>query len=205
MCLQRSTSSRPRSIVANLASSQERGSVAIACQATPGRSSLKEWIHGRGRGIVPINRPGGAAMPPTRARSHTGEVDRSHQRDASAARRLSCIRPDSKKNAPKGVAVVALVDLRGIEPLTSSMPRKLPRAGDPSSFRPRSSGIRCHGSRAGTPGRKSSLGHVLPARQFPDSPVLCDAVQLATMEMPAFGARSRATDPMPATCRRPAR
>jgi hypothetical protein len=30
------------------------------------------------------------------------------------------------KNAPKGVHAVALVDLRGIEPLTSSMPRKRP-------------------------------------------------------------------------------
>jgi hypothetical protein len=46
-------------------------------------------------------------------------------------------------------------------------------------FRPRSSGTRCHGSRAGTPGCKSSLGHFLPARQFPDCLALCDADWLA--------------------------
>ena len=67
----------------------------------------------------------------------------------------------------------------GLEPLTASMPRKLTRAGSFPLFRPRSSGTRCHGSRAGTPGCKSSLGHFLPARQFPDCLALCDADWLA--------------------------
>ena len=67
---------------------------------------------------------------------------------------------------------------RRIKPLTSSMPRKLPRAGGFPLFRPRSSVTRCHGSRAGTPGCKSSLGHLLPARQFPDLLTVCDADRL---------------------------
>jgi len=53
-------------------------------------------------------------------------------------------------------------------PLTYSMPRKLPRAGGLPLYRPRSSGIRCHGSRAGIPGCRSSLGHFLPGRQYPE-------------------------------------
>ena len=85
--------------------------------------------------------------------------------------------PDS--TPPGGHYPVAVEDLRGIEPLNSSMPRKLPRAGGFPLFRPRSSGIRCHGSRAGIPGCTSSLGHLLPARQFPDCLALCDADWLA--------------------------
>jgi hypothetical protein len=63
-----------------------------------------------------------------RTRDHVHKRKRSSRYDASRAHpetRFS--NSHSKKNAPKGVHVVALVDLRGIEPLTSSMPRK--RAG----------------------------------------------------------------------------
>ena len=67
------------------------------------------------------------------------------------------------------------MDLRGIEPLTSSMPRKQSGVGGFSLFQPRSSVTRCHGSRAGIPGCTGSLSGFLPARQFPDCLALCDA------------------------------
>jgi hypothetical protein len=58
------------------------------------------------------------------------------QRAVRRTRPYPCPRSNSKKNAPKGVRTVALVDLRGIEPLTSSMPRKrapaAPQARNPT-------------------------------------------------------------------------
>jgi hypothetical protein len=132
-------------------------------------------IHGSGHGIRPLQPSGAPARKRTPDRFHSVEAVASRQREVRLSRSRARLWAHSKKNAPKGVRAVALVDLRGIEPLTSSMPRKLPRAGGFPLFRPRSSGTRRLESRAGIPGCTCSVGHFLSARQFPDNPVLCDA------------------------------
>jgi hypothetical protein len=79
---------------------------------------------------MPLEPSGGPEWNPTPNRFHGVEAGRSHQRTICADRTHSRLRTYSKKNAPKGVHAVALVDLRGIEPLTSSMPRKCARAAE---------------------------------------------------------------------------
>ena len=85
--------------------------------AHPGcRSPTPIWhAVGRGTDRGPQSRP------------VTGSIDGSSP--AATMRSLHagacpCAMPYSKRNAPEGVRSVGLVDLRGIEPLTSSMPRK---------------------------------------------------------------------------------
>lgn len=95
-----------------------------ARHAPPGRHSRRYVIQGSGLGIVPINPPDGAAMTPPRAHFHSGAVVRSHERDASPVFRPFLAHSHSNRNAPKGVQPAIWVDLRGIEPLTSSMPRR---------------------------------------------------------------------------------
>ena len=73
-------------------------------------------IHGSGAGIVPLLPSGGPEIRLARAHFDRVEVGRSRQCNISRNRPNACSRRHSKKNAPKGVHPVALVDLRGIEP-----------------------------------------------------------------------------------------
>jgi hypothetical protein len=80
-----------------------------------------------------------------------------------------------------GADVGALLERRLRKAVAEEVPME---SGDPTSLfqAPHHRLIRpdCYGIRAGTSGCNINVGRLLPARQFPISLLLCDAVQIAT-------------------------